>query len=177
MIEIKTILSEQLMKKFHTAQTKRTMWVPTLVALVLITAGIVGLFVKSLGAVFGVPVILLGIAVPVAYMLITRYLIGSMAKKAEKIKSGTSQSVRFADDCVLINEGSAYTTGQDVRYAYDEIEKVAEREEAFYMTVGGKAYMMDAKGFRMGARNELHWLLVDKLGKRFTYTRRLYAKK
>lgn len=176
MIEVKTILNEQLLRKFNTAETRRRLWLPLVVATVLVAAGIACLFVKSLGWVCGVPILCLGVLVPVAYLVTTRILVNKMVAKSEAVKNQTTQLVRFSES-VMINESNKYTAAQDTWLSYDQIRKVVEREEAFYMYVGDRVYLLDAKGFCMGARHDLHDVLRAKLGDRFRYQKRLYAKR
>lgn len=178
MIEVKTILNAQLMRKFGASQVRSKMWMALSVAGVLVAAGIVCLFVKSLGAVCGIPIIALGILVPVAYSVAGRAVWNGVIKRSEAVRQGNTQLFRFAADRVMLNESNKYTVAQDKQFSYDEIGKAVEREDAFCLYIGASAYVLDVKGFRMGARRDLHDLLLDKLGrKRFRFTSRIYAKK
>ncbi|MCI8459462.1 MAG: hypothetical protein HFE46_07345 [Clostridia bacterium] len=177
MIEVKTIWSEALLQKCNAAQSRRRLWLPLVVMTVLAAAGIACLFVDGLGVVCGVPVLCIAAAVPVAYLAISHFWVRNMVRKSAAVQNQTTQIVRFTD-AIMVNQSNKYTAAQDVRFSYDEIAKAYEREEAFYLHVGAQTYILDAKGFRMGTRRDLHDVLFARLGaKRFHWQSRLYAKK
>ena len=175
MIEVKTILNAPTLRKFNQAQIKSKLWMPLIVMTVLLAAGVVCLFV--VGPVCGIPVICVGVLVPVAFYLVSRLMLRKLLASSPAVKNETTVIVRFYDK-IMINESSKYTTATDTQIDYDSVTKAVEREEAFYLYVGAQVYILDTKGFRAGSRRELHYLLLDKLGgKRFRYQSRLYAKK
>ncbi len=179
MIEVKTILSAQLMRKYNRTQAMKRIWIAFALMVVLIGIGIACLFDKDLGMPFSVPVIIVGVSLPVLYVIFTRAMIERALKNSPLIKNETTQIFRFASDRMMANESSKYVTAQDTQISYDAILKAEEREEAFYLFIGKtQAYILDAKGFTMGSRRELHFFLLDKLGnKKFKYLKRLYAAK
>lgn len=175
MIEVKTIWNEQLLRKFNAAQIRSKLWMPALVATVLLAAGVVCLFVDKLGAACGVPIICIAALVPLAYMAVTHVLLTKTLRSSAAVQNGTTQIVRFSDS-IFVNESGTYTAAQDTRIAYDEVTKAVESESAFCLYAGARVYLLDTKGFGMGSRRELHDLLREKLGdKRFRYPKRLYA--
>lgn len=179
MIEVKTILSAQLMRKYNRAQAMKKIWIAFVGLAVLVGIGVMCMFDDDLGLPFSVPIICVGIALPVFYMFFTRAMIERALKNSPLIQNETTQIFRFASDRMMANESSRYVTAQDTQISYDAIVKAEEREEAFYLFIGkSQAYILDAKGFTMGSRRELHYFLLDKLGdKKFKYLKRLYAVK
>ena len=62
MIEVKTILSAQLMRKYNRTQAMKRIWIAFALMAVLIGIGIACLFDKDLGMPFSVPVIIVGVS-------------------------------------------------------------------------------------------------------------------
>ena len=68
MIEVKTILSAQLMRKYNRAQAMKKIWIAFVGLAVLVGIGVMCMFDDDLGLPFSVPIICVGIALPVFYM-------------------------------------------------------------------------------------------------------------
>lgn len=179
MVEVKTILNENLVRKFNTDQAKTKVWFVVLLASVFVALGSICMAAGFLETLYGVLLILLGLALPAIYFLTVRILMNKMIKSSPVLKSGTTQLWRFLDNEIIFNESGKYAEARDTRFSYGMIHKAVENETAFYIYVNKmQAYIIDAKGFSIGSRRDLHDLLINKLGnKKFRYAKRLYAKR
>ncbi len=77
---------------------------------------------------FSVPVIIVGVSLPVFYVIFTRAMIERALKNSPLIKNETTQIFRFASDRMMANESSKYVTAQDTQISYDAILKAEERQ-------------------------------------------------
>lgn len=179
MIEVKTIFNRDMLVKFNKSQIMKKIWISFIAAAALVGIGIACLFDDDLGLPFSIPVMVIGVFMPVFYVWWTRYISDRIAKNSLLIKNETVQIFRFSQDMIMTNESSRYVIAKDTRISYEAIMKVVEKEDAFYLFVDKtQAYIIDAKGFTAGSRKELHDFLIDKLGAgRYKFSNRLYAAK
>ncbi len=179
MVEVKTILNQNLIKKFNADQAKSKVWFVFALTAIFFALGIVCFFVKVIDNFYGVFLIIVGLLLPVIYFLTVRILMNRTLKSSPILKNETTQVWRFLDDKIIFNESGKYVEARDTQFSYEAIHKVEENETAFYIYVSKmQAYIIDAKGFNMGSRHDLHRLLLDKVGsKKYKYSKRLYAKK
>ncbi len=177
MVEVKTILKADLMRKFNAEQTKSKIWLPTVLMFVFLVCGVVALLMDW-GTLISLVLIIVGVLLPLIYVLTARFLMERVLKGAQSLQSETTQIWRFLENNILFNESGKYTQACDTQISYDAIYKVVERESAFYLfTAKTQAYILDAKGITIGSRKELHDLLINRIGaKKYKYSKRLYAK-
>lgn len=177
MIEVKTILNANLVRKFNADQSRKRIWFPAVMMLVFVVTGIVGLALEW-DTFLSIFLIVVGLLLPVVFMLTVRILMNRALKNAPLLKSETTQIWRFMDDKILFNESGKYVEAHDTILSYDAIYKVRESETAFYVyTSKMQAYILDGKGIVMGTRRGLHDFLRDKVGSRYKFPKRLYVRK
>ena len=175
MIEVKTILNQNLIKKFNADQAKSKVWFVFALTAIFVVLGIVCFFVKFIDTFYSVFLIIIGLLLPVIYYLTVRILTNRVLKSSPILKNETTQVWRFLDDKIIFNESGKYVEARDTQFSYEAIHKIEENENAFYIYVSKmQAYILDAKGFTMGSRHELHGFLINKVGsKKYKYSKRL----
>ncbi len=178
MIEVKTILNANLVRKFNMEQAKKRLWFPMALMLVFAVLGIVGIALKW-DLFISAFLIAVGVLLPVVYWLTVRIMQSRMLKNSALVSGETTQIWRFLEDKILFNESGRYVQARDTQVVYDAIYKVTESESAFYLYMSKmQAYIIDAKGITIGTRRGLHDFLLDKLGpKKYKAYKKQYTKK
>ena len=177
MIEVKTILNENLVRRFNNGQTMKKIWLPFVLMIAFVVPGVIGLALKW-DTFISVFLIAVGLLLPVIYLFTARFMLNRMLKNSPALKNGTTQIWRFLEDKIIFNESGKYVQAHDTQIEYDALFKAEESDTAFYLYISKiQAYILDVKGFTMGSRRELHNLLEEKLGKAFKYPKRIYAKR
>ncbi len=188
MIEVKTIINPESVKKFNFSQAKSKLWMPCILSLVVLVLGIIyiifgpkstALFGIKDSVLFGVFLIIVALLIPLLYIVMVRAMVNKGIKSAPALLNGTTQIWRFLEDNIIFNESGKYVEAHDTQLSYDAIYKVVERADNFYLFLSkNQAYIIDAKGFTMGSRRELHDLLLNRLGdKKVKFSKKIYAVK
>lgn len=179
MIEVKTILNENLMRKFNADEAKSKLWLPFILTALFVVLGIVGKITGFLDMFLAVFIVIIGLCLPIIFILTTRLLMNKMLKTSPALNNGITQTWRFLEDEIIFNETGKYVEAHDTHVKYEAVYKVKESDGAFYLYLNKmQAYILDAKGITMGSRRDLHDFLIDKLGsKRVKFPKRIYAKK
>lgn len=177
MIEVRTILNPQSVRKFHSYMTKSRSWIGfTLLMLFYISAFVT----LIMGVKYWVTIILAvaGTACPFLYLLIAKSIGKKVDSLSDEFNDERTQVWRFFGDRILFNESGKGIAARDRKFDYDDISKVKEVQEAFYIYIGSEVFMLDAKGFSVGGRKELHDCLIDYVGsRRYSYSKKIYSQK
>ena len=72
MIEVKTIFNRDMLVKFNKSQIMKKIWISFIAAAALVGIGIACLFDDDLGLPFSIPVMVIGVFMPVFYVWWTR---------------------------------------------------------------------------------------------------------
>lgn len=180
MVEVKTELNADIVRKYGMDRGTRMMWLPIAVMAVLVILGIVSMFANLFDSVWvALLLIVLGILTPIIYWFTMKSIVSYTATRNKLVTSGTRQVWHFLDEKMILNERTKTTRAHDTQFTYDDVKKVLERESGFYMYLYDKSmFIIDAKGINGGSRRDLHDFLLNKLGaQKFKYQKNLYEKK
>lgn len=177
MIEVRTILNPVNVRKFHSHQTKSRSWIAIIFTVLFYVCAMATLIA---GVKLPVVIVLLavGTLIPIAYFIVAKVISNRVTALSNEFNDERTQIWRFFDDRILFNESGKGVPAHDEKFDYDDISKVKERQDAFYMYIGSRAYMLDAKGFSVGGRKELHDHLIDRIGSRsYSFSKKIYSQK
>lgn len=177
MIEVRTILNPASVRKFHSHQTKSRSWIPLVFTALFYVFAFVALVARA-----GIPVVVMlaviGTVIPFVYLLVAQLISRHVTEVSNEFNDERTQVWRFFDDRILFNESGKSVAAHDEKYEYDDITKVKERQDAFYLYIGSRVFMLDPKGFSVGGRKELHDYLIDRIGsRRYSFTKKIYSQK
>lgn len=173
MVEVKTVVTEKLMTAFNSHQARGKIWVSLLAAVVLIALGFLMLPDPDIGIICCAVLVVLGLLMPVLYLLAVNYMMKKAIKNSPLMKSVLTQIFSFGDE-IHLQESSQYIKSNEMTYAWELLYKAVEAPGAFYLYINKtQAFIVDKAGFTQGNPQDLHGLLLEKLGsKKYKFIRR-----